>query len=153
MTAGGSTLKCAVFRAVDLPRDLLTPAGGNKSYDLLYAVCDCVFSELLTSKMHISNAGILTTTHTHACMHADKMHTLVLIYITKIDEFVCPPNIIETVAVKIMKLAHRPRIASTTIKLISKPILLSILSILLKTIQRIGADPKRKSSPPFVCLR
>ena len=46
-----------------------------------------------------------------------------------------------------MKLAHRPDIASTTIKLISKPILLSIL---LKTIQRIGAGPKRKSSPPFV---
>ena len=27
---------------------------------------------------------------------------------TKIDEFVCPPNISETVAVRIMKLAHRP---------------------------------------------
>ena len=40
-------------------------------------------------------------------------------------------------------------IASTTIKLISKTILLSILSILLKTIQRIGTDPKRKPSPPF----
>ena len=54
------------------------------------------------------------------------------IYNTKIDEFVCPPNIPETVAVRIMKLAHRPRVASTTIKLISKPILLSILSLLLK---------------------
>ena len=61
------------------------------------------------------------------------------IYATKIDEFVCPPNISETVAVRIMTLAHRPPIASITIKLISKPILLSILSILLKTIQRIGA--------------
>ena len=49
------------------------------------------------------------------------------IYTTKIDEFVCPPNISETVAIRIMKLPHRPRIASTTIKLISKPILLSIL--------------------------
>ncbi len=39
-----------------------------------------------------------------------------------------------------MKLAHRPRIASTTIKLISQQILLSILSILLKTIQRISAE-------------
>ena len=48
---------------------------------------------------------------------------------TKIGQFVCPPNISET-------------------KLISKP---SLLSILLKTIQRIGASPKRKSSPPFVC--
>ena len=37
------------------------------------------------------------------------------------------------------------------IKLVSKPILLSILSIYLKTIKRIGAGPKRKSSPPF-CL-
>ena len=46
---------------------------------------------------------------------------------TKIDEFVCPPNISETVAVRIMKLAHRPRIASTMIKLISESILLAIL--------------------------
>ena len=58
-----------------------------------------------------------------------------IIYTTKIEEFVCPPNISETVAVRIMKLTRHPRIASTTIKLISKPILLSILSILLKTIQ------------------
>ena len=49
------------------------------------------------------------------------------IYTTKIDGVVCPPNISETVAVRTVKLAHRPRIASTTIKLISKPILLSIL--------------------------
>ena len=76
-----------------------------------------------------------------------------IIYTTKMDEFVCAPNISETIAVRIMKLAHRPRIASTMIKLISKPLLLSILSILFKKIQRIGADPKRKSSPPFVCLR
>ena len=48
-----------------------------------------------------------------------------------------------------MKLAHRPRIASTIIKLISKPILLPILLILVKTIQRIVADPKRKLSSPF----
>ena len=49
------------------------------------------------------------------------------IYTTKIDGVVCPPNISETVAVRTVKLAHRPRIASTTIKFISKPILLSIL--------------------------
>ena len=49
------------------------------------------------------------------------------IYTTKIDGVVCPPNISETLAVRTVKLAHRPRIASTTIKLISKPILLSIL--------------------------
>ena len=44
-----------------------------------------------------------------------------IIYTTKIDTFVCP---------RIMKLAHRSRIASTTKKIISKQILLSILSIL-----------------------
>ena len=48
-----------------------------------------------------------------------------------------------------MKLAHRPRIASTMIKLISKPILLPILLILVETIKRIVADPKRKLSPQF----
>ena len=67
------------------------------------------------------------------------------IYTTKREEFVCPPNISETVAVRIMKLAHRPRIASTTIKLISKPILLSIFINFIKTIQRIGAEyPKHR---------
>ena len=71
-----------------------------------------------------------------------------LIYTTKIDGVVCPPNISETVAGRLMKLAHCQRIASTTIKLISKK-LLSILSNLVKTIQRIIADPKRKLSPPF----
>ena len=62
---------------------------------------------------------------------------------------VCPPNFSETVAGRIMELAHRPRIALTMIKLISKPILLPILLILVKTIQRIVAEPKRKLSPPF----
>ena len=71
------------------------------------------------------------------------------IYTTKIYGVVCPPNISETVAGRLMKLAHRPRIASTMINLISKPILLPILLILVKTIQRIVADPKRKLSPPF----
>ena len=71
------------------------------------------------------------------------------IYTTKIDGVVCPPNISENVAGRLMKLAHRPHIASTMIKLISKPILLPILLILVKTIQRIVADPKRKLSPPF----
>ena len=55
------------------------------------------------------------------------MQVCVYIYTTKIDGVVCPPNISETVAVRTVKLAHRPRIASTTIKFISKPILLSIL--------------------------
>ena len=74
---------------------------------------------------------------------------IVHIYTTKIDGVVCPPNISETVATRIMKLAHRPRIALTMIKLISKPILLPILLILVKPIQRIVADPKRKLSPQF----
>ena len=71
------------------------------------------------------------------------------IFTTKIDGVVCPPYISETVAGRLLKLAHRPRIASTMIKLISKPILLPILLILVKTIQRIVANPKRKLSPPF----
>ncbi len=50
-----------------------------------------------------------------------------LIYTTKIYGVVCPPNISETVAVRTVKLANRPRIASTTIKFISKPIIMSIL--------------------------
>ena len=71
------------------------------------------------------------------------------IYTTKIDGVVCPPNISETVAGRLMKLAHRPRIASTMIKLISKPILLPILLILVKTFQRIVADQKRLSQSQF----
>ena len=42
------------------------------------------------------------------------------IYTTKIDGVVSPPNISETAAGRLMKLAHRQRIASTTITLISK---------------------------------
>ena len=52
------------------------------------------------------------------------------IYTTKIGTFVCPPHISETVAVRLLKFAHRLRIASTTKEIISKQILLSILSIL-----------------------
>ena len=44
-----------------------------------------------------------------------------------------------------MKLAHRLSIASPMNKLISTPILLSMLSILLKPIERIGAEyPKHR---------
>ena len=68
----------------------------------------------------------------------------ICIYTTKIDGVVCPPNISETVAGRLMKLAHRPRIASTMIKLISKPILLPIFINFSK-----NNDPKRKLSPPF----
>ena len=74
-------------------------------------------------------------------------HSELYIYTTKIDTFVCPPHISETVAVRITKLAHRPRIDSTTITLISKSILLSFfLSILSKTIQPISAGPNPYTS-------
>ena len=75
--------------------------------------------------------------------------------LVNILQLVCPPSISKTVAVRILKLAHRPRITSTMIKLISKSILLSFLSILLKKIQRISAGPKAnqscgaETSPPF----
>ncbi len=65
-------------------------------------------------RLHISISGVL-----------DQLNKY--IYTTKIDGVVCPPNISETVAGRLMKLAHPPRIAPTTIKFISKPILLSIL--------------------------
>ena len=81
--------------------------------------------------------------------HLLNYHKNLSIYTTKIDVVVCSPNISETVAGRLMKLAHHQRIASTTIKLISKFFLLSILSILVNTIQRVVADPKRKLSPPF----
>ena len=48
--------------------------------------------------------------------------------LTKIEEFVCPPNISEIIAVRTVKLARRPHIASTTIKLISKLLTAYVLS-------------------------
>ena len=79
-----------------------------------------------------------------------RMHTVaVAIYTTKIHGVVCPPNISETVAGRLMKLAHRQRIASTTIKLISKKMYCPFYQFYLKYFQRIDADPKRKLSPPF----
>ena len=62
--------------------------------------------------------------------------TVITIYTTKIGEFACPPNISETIVIRIMKFAHRPPIASTTIKLISKPMLLSILYFKKKSANR-----------------
>ena len=67
-------------------------------------------------------------THILYCVTWHLFLTVVyVIYTTKIDGVVCPPNISETVTVRTVKRAHRPRIASTTINFISKPILLSIL--------------------------
>ena len=69
------------------------------------------------------------------------LYQIHVIYTTKIDGVVCPPNISETFAGRLMKLAHRQRIASTTIQLFFFLNVLSILSIFLKTIQRIVTDP------------
>ena len=61
--------------------------------------------------------GIFSTLQSPlATSHCKTSH----IYTTKIDGVVFPPNISETVAGRLIKLAHRQRIASTTIKLISK---------------------------------
>ena len=76
-----------------------------------------------TLVLHRANGNVLM----HICYSINKH----VIYTTKII-LVCPPIISETIAVGIMNLAHRPRIASTTTKLISKPMLLSILYIFFK---------------------
>ena len=109
--------------------------------------CDCAFRQ----HCHVYISGRHTQCTERRCRQVTTLLVMPIrnIYTTKIDGVVCPPNISETVATRIMKLTHRPRIASTMIKLISKPILLPILLILVKTIQRIVADPKRKLSPPF----
>ena len=53
--------------------------------------------------------------------YKDKRGRYHTIYTTKIDGVVCPPNISEPVTgSRLMKLAHRQSIASTTIKLISE---------------------------------
>ena len=77
---------------------------------------------------HLFNISKIWIGRKKVCIDGD-----ISILHTKIDTFVCPPHISETVAVRIMKLAHRPRIDSTTITLISKS--MSFLSILFKTIQ------------------
>ena len=74
--------------------------------------------------------AVSRATHWSARREGEKQRNTSVEPTTKIEEFVCPPNISKTFAVRFMKLAHLPRIASTTIKLISKPILLPILSIL-----------------------
>ena len=60
------------------------------------------------------------------------------IYTTKIGTFVCPPHISETVAVTIMKLAHRPHIASATKTLISKKNYCPFDQFYLRQFKRIG---------------
>ena len=70
-----------------------------------------------------------------------------LIYTTKIEEFVC------LISPKPLSLEHRPRIASTTIKLISKPIYCPFSKkIILKTIQPIGAYPKATEAQIVVAI-
>ena len=99
--------------------------------------------------MNIKQANWMTG---HVVSLATSAHLVgLVINNTKIEEFVCPPNISQTVAVRTVKLAHRPRIASTTIKLISKPLLLSILWILLNTIKRIRT-PGTPTSPMWTWI-
>ena len=57
-----------------------------------------------------------------------------------------PSNISETVAVRIVKLAHCPRIALITIKL-------NFTVHFNKNNSANRAGSKRKSSPPFVCVQ
>ena len=65
-------------------------------------------------------------------------NTSLYIYTTKIGTFVCPPHTSETVAVTIMKLAHRPRIASTTKTVISKKNYCPFDQCYLRQFKRIG---------------
>ena len=85
------------------------------------------------SRYNASNNNDVYIAHTPVthiiALYNRNMHTKIYLYI--LGTFVCPPHISETVAVRIMKRAHRPRIASKTNKLISKQMLLSILSIIL----------------------
>ena len=113
-----------------------------------YSLCGIVYSPWHRHQIEGTN-GFSVSSERYRGTQSVMLRARSYIYTTKIDGVVCPPNISETVATRIMKLAHRPRIASTMIKLISKPILLPILIILVKTIKRIVADPKRKLSPPF----
>ena len=64
---------------------------------------------ILTTPVYAISRSILTLTRYLSILFLN-------IYTTKIGTFVCPPHISETVADRIMKLAHRPRIASTTKK-------------------------------------
>ena len=52
---------------------------------------------------------------TYNCIVKRSFRMAKQIYTTKIGTLFCPPHISETVAVRIMKLAHRPRIANKLI--------------------------------------
>ena len=126
--------------------DDLSIALSNSKYGCTFGGCSVNHLSYADDMVVLSPAATALQKLLEICSVYSEKHD---IYTTKMDGVVCPPNISETVAGRLMKLAHRQSIASTTIKLISKNILLSILSILVKTIQRIVADPKRKLSPPF----
>ena len=98
----------------------LFPVSGHSS--LMFQA----FGSLLAVSFH-RNFGLPLERFSSIFILTTGVFCLFSIYTTKIEGVVCPPNISETVAVRTMKLTHRPRIASTTIKLISKPILLPIL--------------------------
>ena len=72
-----------------------------------------------------------------------------IIYTTKIDGVVCPPNISETVASRLMKLAHRPPIAPDNDQTHFKTNFTAHFINFSKNNSAFVADPKRKLSPPF----
>ena len=80
--------------------------------------------------------------HTHSNTHVAHRKisdwSCIANYTTKLDTCVCPPHVSETVAVRIMKLAHRPRIASTTNKLISKKNYCPFYQFNLRQFKRFG---------------
>ena len=88
-----------------------------------------------------TNTQLMQQSALIACYHTTMQQGILIvpnIYTTKIDTFVCPPHISETVAVRIMKLAHRSRIASTTKKIISKMFYCPFYQFYCKQFKRIG---------------
>ena len=78
--------------------------------------CNCCLSPLPLIVLY----SVVSSAHCNVLLVIPSSKSLTDIYITEIDGVVCPPNISETDAGTLVKLAHRQRIASTTIKLILK---------------------------------
>ena len=85
--------------------------------------------DLLKPHVYFPHCQLQILTSVLQEMRINSFRTTSQIDTTKIDGVVCTPNIPETVAGRLMKFVHRPPIASTMIKLISKPFLLHILLI------------------------
>ena len=109
-----------------------TPVTRILHFKVLITDDDRTASQLGTHRVHIFLSTEIVTNGNSWGLGTHRVHITISteIYTTKIGTFVCPPHISETVAVRTMKRAHHSRIASTTKKIISKQILLSILSIL-----------------------